>query len=221
MPVDWPTVLKFSDHWTWRPDWTAHRPRVLWYLTFADDPGVAASVARTVRPLKAAGADVVPPRWLHLTLTDVGFADEIDDWSLHAAGTAVRDAFKDISPLQLRLGPVSVLPGAVVLAARPVEPLRRMREMIRASMEGVGIRAPDDVQGDFWPHVSLCYVNRNTRHDRLWQAVHDADTCSPTVRCDRVTQVLVTRSHGHYHWKVRDEIPFWGAQVGPQARRRR
>lgn len=221
MPVDWPTVLKFSDHWTWRPDWTANRPRVLWYLTFADDPAVAASVASTVRALKGAGADVVPPPWLHLTLTDIGFADEIDEWSLRAAGTAVRDALKDMSPLQLRLGPVSVLPGAVVLAARPVEPLRRMRQVVRESMAGVGIQPPDDVIGDFWPHVSLCYVNRHTDHDRLWQAVRDADAGAPSVRCDRITQVLVTRSHGHYRWRVRDEVPFWGAQVRQQARRRR
>jgi LmbE family N-acetylglucosaminyl deacetylase len=87
-------------------------------------------------------------------------------------------------------------------------------------MSGSGIRPPDDNEGDFRPHVSLCYVNRHTDHSRLWEAVRSADTPSPQVRCDRVTQVLVTRKGGHYRWKVRDEIPFWGAQVHQQTRPR-
>jgi 2'-5' RNA ligase len=218
MPVDWPAVWKFTDHWTWRPDWTANRPRVLWYLTFGEDPAVSAATATTTRKLKNAGSDVVPPQWLHLTLTDVGFADEIGEHSLRAAGTAIRDALKEMPPFQLNLGPVSVLPGAVVLAAQPVEPLHHLRTLVREANAGVGIRPPDDIQGEFLPHVSLCYVNRRTDQTRLWDAVRSADAITLRVRCDRLTQVVVTRTDARYRWKVRDEVPFWGAQVHQQGR---
>ncbi len=75
--VAWTDVREFRDHWTWRPDWTADRPRLLWYLTFEDAPQLRSAVEPAAGPLKEAGTDIVAPDWLHLTVADVGFADEL------------------------------------------------------------------------------------------------------------------------------------------------
>lgn len=202
----WPQVARFRDHWTWRPDWTAHRPRLLWYLTFEDAPDLRAAAAPSREALLAAGADVVPPEWLHLTVTDVGFYDELDDWAVRTACESVRAALRQVPAPELTVGPVRVLPDAVVLPAEPVGPLRTFREAVwRASTE-VGIAPADDIGGHRWPHVSLCYINGRTDHERLREIVDEADPRTVVVRCDRMSQVLVTRRHGHYRWEVVDEV---------------
>jgi 2'-5' RNA ligase len=216
-----PYLSGFTDHWTWRPEWTASRPRLLWYLTFEHAPDVAAAALPISETLGACQVDVVPSRWLHLTVTDIGFADEIDDFALAAAAEAVRHAVRGEPALELTLGPVSTLPGAVVLAADPVDRLCRLRRLVRESLRGVGIRPPDDIEGHFRPHVSLAYVNRRTDPARLKTAVAGsaAREAMIKVRCDRVEQVLVTRSDGHYRWALLDQARLVGAPAAIGAQR--
>jgi 2'-5' RNA ligase len=221
MPMDWPPDSGFSDHWSWLPDWTATRPRLLWYLTFEHQPEVAASAVPAAGLLEATGADVIPPEWLHLTVTDVGFADEVDDWSLRAAAESVQNALRDAPVLQLSLGPVAVLPGAVVLAAQPVPDLRVLRAKVRGAMRDVGFRPPDDIEGggEYWPHVSLCYVNSQTDHRQLSDVARRMEPRPVEVRCGRLAQVLVTRRNGHYRWEIRDEVALGGSTARQLVRR--
>jgi hypothetical protein len=203
---DWPEVDRFTDHWSWRPEWTAQRPRLLWYLTFEGVPDVHRLAEAAAGRLRADGADVIPTRWLHLTVSDVGFADEVDRSARAAAAAVVRGLLGGEPPLDLTLGPVAVLPGAVVLPARPPAPLARIRDAVRCASAGAGIDPPDDLDGEYWPHVSLCYVNRRTNHEALWAAVRSAGQGTVRAQCDRLAQVLVTRRDGHYRWKVLDEV---------------
>ena len=207
--AEWYDARGFTDHWTWRPEWTETRPRILWYLTFGDSPGVEAAASAVRGQLTGTGADVVPPRWLHLTVTDTGFPEDIDPWALRLGTEEVRRALLAWPSFELSLGPVNVLPEAVVLAAGPHEPVRRLRRTIRQGLAMAGIRPPVELDREP-PHVSLCYVNDRTDHGRLRRVVPHLE-CSPVrVRCDRVAQVLVTRSHGHYHWEVLDEMRLTG-----------
>ena len=212
--ADWPEVGRFRDHWRWRPDWTPNRPRVLWYLTFEDSPQLASAIAPYEPALRATGADLVPPRWLHLTVTDVGFADAIDDWTLRAARDSVRRAVRGLPSLRLELGPVAALPGAVVLPAHPLERLRELRQAVRRSTSEVGLAAPDDIDGPFWPHVSLCYVNSRTDHQALWDVVRPGQGSTVEVRCSRLSEVLVSRREGHYQWQILESVRLDGAAVG-------
>ena len=208
--VDWPEVDSFRDHWSWRPEWTATRPRVLWYLTFRDALALHSVLATAEKTLRAAGADVIPPQWLHLTLTDVGFADELDEWTLRAARDSVRHALREEPPLRLKLGPTRALPGAVVLSAQPADRLQRLREIVREATADVGIPAPDDIDGHYWPHVSLCYVNSRTDHEALWTVIQPHDDDTVEVRCDRLEEVLVSRRDGHYQWEVLKSLSLAG-----------
>lgn len=204
----WPKVTAFRNHWEWRPDWTSNRPRLLWYLTFEDAPDLHDAAAPSCEVLRASGADVVPPEWFHLTVTDVGYHDQLDDWAVRAARESVRETLCEVPALELTLGPLRALPGAIVLPAEPADPLRSLRDAVRRATTAVGIAPPDDLSGSYWPHVSLCYVNDTTDHARLREIVDEAASRTVDVRCDRLAQVLVTRTNGHYRWEVLDEVPL-------------
>ena len=130
---------------------------------------------------------------------------------------------REVEPLQLTLGPLGVLPGAVVLRAGPSEPLLRIREAVRGATATMGIQPPDDLvenEGGYRPHVSLCYVNTRTDHALLEEAVRTGEYRTVPVCCDRLAQVVVTRKNGHYRWEIIEEVPLAGVAPGTGQERR-
>ncbi len=204
--IAWPKADEIKDHWAWRPEWTPHRPRLLWYLTFEGAPDVRAAAAPPGDVLRAAGADVVPPEWLHLTMNHVGFADELDERAVRASADEVGRRLRDEEPFELTLGPVHQLSDAVVLEAGPAEPLQKLRGTVVGAMAHTGMAEPDDIDEVFWPHVSLCYLNSRTDRARVGEMVRTADHSTVSVRCDRLFQVLVTRTGAHYRWQVLEDV---------------
>jgi 2'-5' RNA ligase len=196
----WPDVEVFDDHRLWRPEWTESRPCVYWYLTFADLPAVAELGERAAGRLgKLAGVDLVPSPWLHLTLCDVGFLDELEGSRLEAMTQAVADALRLCPPLELTLGPVAFFPDAVTLAAGPHPELLRVRHRIGRAMGSVGLVPQHHHARDFWPHVTLGYPNRRVERREVLDALGDADA-TVTARVDQVTLAAVSRREGHYQW---------------------
>jgi 2'-5' RNA ligase len=209
--IDWPTVEALHDHWSsYRPEWTDVRPRLLWYLTFEERPQLADRAAQAEAVLGECALDVVPARWLHLTLADVGFADVVDPDAFGAMGAAVRDALAGRPELHLSLGPVALMADAVVLVAQPVEPVLELREVVREAGESLGLPLADLDEG-FWPHVTLGYVNGTTDHDRLLALMDGPQPDPVDVTCDRLRQVLVVRTGGHYRWHGMGDVPLGGS----------
>lgn len=64
-----------------------------WHVTFASHPEVSELAARVQTPLAALpGLDLIPGRWLHLTMQGIGFTDEVPeaDIALIAEGARKR-----------------------------------------------------------------------------------------------------------------------------------
>jgi 2'-5' RNA ligase len=196
----WPEVEVFDDHRRWRPEWTEDRSCLYWYLTFADQPSVAGLAQRVGARLSELPAiDPVPPKWLHLTLCDVGFLDEVEPRRLAAMTDVVAGELRRRPPIDLTLGPVAYFPDAVTLAAGPRPRLLELRRRIGRAMESVGLVPQHHLTSDFLPHVTLGYLNRRADRPSVVDALDDTDR-SLTVRVDQVTLAAVTRRAGHYQW---------------------
>ena len=74
------------DHWWWRPGWHVGRRAYTFHITFDDEAAVegldelhrlATDYQRVLAPLP--GLDMVPLQWLHLTMQNVGFTDEVSE----------------------------------------------------------------------------------------------------------------------------------------------
>ena len=208
--IDWPPVDRLLDHWSsWRPEWTDVRPRLLWYLTFEERPEVGDTAAQSEADLGACGLDVVPARWLHLTLADIGFADSVDPDAFHAMAEEVHEELAGTPDVHLSLGPLALMTDAVVLVAQPYDAVQRLREVVRTAGERHGVPLADADEG-FWPHVTLGYVNGATDHGRLHSLVEASQPTPVDVTCDRLRQVLVIRTGGHYRWHGMGDVRLGG-----------
>lgn len=93
-------------------------------MTFERVPDVTRLAEPATGRLGTAGADVIPAPWLHLTVTDIGPADEIDRSARAALATAVR------TPLACELG-VPRQPPLQIAEARG-----RQKELVELPMDG-------------------------------------------------------------------------------------
>ncbi|WP_435743209.1 2'-5' RNA ligase family protein [Nocardioides sp. SYSU DS0663] len=199
-----------ADHGRWRPEWTPERPCLYWYLTFdvADvhrfrPPALVEALAR--RPW----LDVVPPRWWHMTLCDVGFAEAVGDAAVDAVVASVGDLVRPSEPLNLELGPAVALRSAVTLAGGPFGRVRDLQRSVRHATEEV--TQPDRSPAhplEFWPHVSLGYANTDVPGHEVLDLLAELGGAGGTVPVAALTLARVVRRGGHYEWTVVSEVPL-------------
>ncbi len=199
--LEGPTADSLVAHWRWRPDWTPGRVCLWWYLTFEDHPAVgnlASSIAQQLDSVPA--VDVVPRDCLHLTVAELGYADDLPDDLVTSAATQARDSLAPFGEFSLRLGPVAVLPGAIALEARPPRTIAALRGRLphRTPLpddEGVPWPGPTQVP----PHVSVAYLNSPCGRDEVTSRLTTAPRpVFVTVR--RLVLAAVVRRESHYEW---------------------
>lgn len=198
-----------ENHWQWRPEWRTDRPCLYWYLTFAGQESLR-SLSHSIRPHlhRIAGVDAVPTDWLHLTVQDVGFCDELPEANVQTAVQAAARAIADLRARPLTLGPVTTMGSAVVLAGWPADHLRRLRNRLREAMAAVGLTVPGP--DEFRPHVSLGYVNRDCDERTVMERLRTVRDLTTTLHAPRLTLAAVTRRDRHYQWRSVAELPLDG-----------
>jgi 2'-5' RNA ligase len=216
-PVEAAEAVLLWNHWQWRPEWAASRPNLMWYLTLENQPSLTPVLEQTNRVMRDLHyVDVVPRKWLHLTLQDVGFVDELDVADVNVAVNEAWGAVHDLGPLKLTLGPITTDESAVVLDVAPNAALRSLRTRLRAANAAAGlpVRGPRT----FRPHVSLGYINRDSDEEAVREALQVAQppsTVDVTIR--RLTLAAVTRDDRHYQWTQYRGVSFdgrWRAGAG-------
>jgi 2'-5' RNA ligase len=209
-------VTQLYAHTTWRPDWRADRPHCWWYLTFEHDERLQEAAERLQQRLgHPQAAELIPPRWLHLTVQDVGFADELSHRELSRLEGIAAERLTDLEPLELDLGPVIPMLSAVALEAGPADALGALRSRLRDAI-GV-VRGYAGVPGPryFRPHVSLAYLNRECSAGDLLGPLGDLRAPSLRVGVESVSLVEVTRGHCSYRWHTLAEIPLGQVPAAP------
>jgi 2'-5' RNA ligase len=207
--MDWPATGRLNDHRTWRAEWTAERPCLYWYLIFDPtswpQPVHRASAALGTYPW----LDPIPVRWLHLTLTDVAFADEVDGGTVDSVVAEVAGALASHPPLRLRLQGLVAMSSAVAMVADPLQPLRRLHEAVgEATCRTVGQACRGMHRAALWPHVSLAYANTDVGADAVTDAIRPHRELASEVPVDAVSLVSATRRDRHYQWHVEATIPL-------------
>jgi 2'-5' RNA ligase len=204
-----PTAPGLRDHWQWRPDWASERPCLLWYLTFESQPALSRQAEQAQARLRGVRAvDLVPLPWLHLTLDDVGFADELAPRQVDGVVAAAAASVAGWEPPPVTLGPMAPMEDAVVLQAGPAAELARLRERLR--MATTAVLGPGTVSGleDFRPHVTLAYLNDACEPGLVMDPLTPVRQAQVVVAVPRLTLAAVTRRDRHYQWTCRAVLPL-------------
>ncbi|MCW2758426.1 MAG: hypothetical protein JWO46_2172, partial [Nocardioidaceae bacterium] len=104
-------------HHEWRPDWTLDRTCLYWYMTFDMDTALIERAEQLGPALtRLHWVNRVPTDWLHLTLQEVGYVDDVTPEEVSQIAEAARQV-QDLLPLNVELGAVTTMTDAVVLPA--------------------------------------------------------------------------------------------------------
>jgi 2'-5' RNA ligase len=214
-------------HWWWRPGWRPGRRLYAWHLTFGDQTVSRghAELRRVVGDYQARlaglpGLDLVPARWLHLTVQAVGFADEVDAGDAERIVAAVRRRCAALAPLRLTFGPAELQAEGVWLRVSPAAAVRRVRAAIRAGIAEVwGAARVPEAAGRFTPHVSLAYSNTDGPDEPFSAALAAMPPRSAAVELAAIQAISLGRDTHLYRWETLATVPFGtGAIRGNPAR---
>ncbi|WP_410538121.1 2'-5' RNA ligase family protein [Streptomyces sp. KL2] len=153
------TAETMADHWWWRPGWKPGRRFYTWHFTFRTATEVHRLADAYRRGLaEVAGLDLVPDRWLRLTMQGLGFMDEVPEQDARAIADAARRRLAGVAPFGLRLHQPEITPEAIRWEAEPSEPPAAVRAAVRAAIADVWDDVPEPADG-FAPHVTIAYSN--------------------------------------------------------------
>jgi 2'-5' RNA ligase len=203
------------NHWWWRPGMRPGRRVDTFYLTLG---GLAAAceLAAAARQRLAGlpGLDLVPDEWLHLTMQEVGFSDEVTGTDLAAIIAVARDGLAALAPATVTIGQPTVVGEGIICLVTPAGVLDPARDAVRAAISDV--RGPDGVpepaEWARWsPHMSLAYANADGPAD-AFEAALDGFTDVATVTVGAVDLIRFGRDRQMYEWDTIARFPLGGPQ---------
>lgn len=207
---------RLEDHWYWRPGWRPERHYMTWYLLFDPDsyPGLGTFVAEHQQHLDLPYLDLVPPDGLHLTVQGVAFADLVTHAQVAQIGAAARDLCADLHEFDLTVGPLAGYAGGVFLRAAPWDPVRRLRDRLRAAIGGaLGADVVPDEPRRFKPHISVGYCNDTVPAADLIDRVEALRGRPPITITVTSAHLIELRRDGHnYRWDVAESVTFRPAE---------
>lgn len=199
--------MTINDHWWWRPGWRPGRRMYTFHVTFARHPEVAELAARVQARLDGLpGLDLIPARWLHLTMQGVGFTDEVTVADVAAIETAARKHLAAVQTPAVTLGPARLASEGIALYTAPARALDEVRTATRDAIAEVWSpgRVPD---GEEWtPHVTAAYANASGSSDPYEQALRGEDR-SVTVTPGAVQLIALSRDTHMYQWTTEADLP--------------
>lgn len=189
----------------------------MWYLTFEHEAGLHEWLLRC-RGLLAdePAVNTVPEPWLHCTVDDVAFLDELSGDRVAAVADAGARELRGWTSPRLTLGPVVAMDDALVLQMQPAAALDDLRDRVRrASLDVLGAQALPALER-FEPHVTIAYANRRSDPVPLLRRLAGVRDDRLVTGPARLSLAAVTRRSSHYQWQTQHVVPPEQAQQPAQ-----
>lgn len=196
-------VTETADHWWWRPGWRPGRRMVTLHVTVPFEAELHDLARRSAPVLEGLGAfDPVPVHGLHLTMTGVGFTDELTAGQAEKVWEEVLGSLADLEPAPIVLDRFFLGSGGVMLSGPPMPWLQEFCQAQRAAVDRM--RGSSEDRGSFHPHISLAYANAAMPMEQVAAALAPiAEQTAPlTLRRPVLTMMRLGRDTHEYAWDV-------------------
>ncbi|GAA3783887.1 hypothetical protein GCM10022403_018220 [Streptomyces coacervatus] len=197
------------NHWWWRPGWSVGRRFYTWHLTFegqSDVHRLADEYRSAIAPLGGV-LTPIPDRWLHLTMQGIGFVGEANEQDVHAVVNAARTRLAAVPAFDLQIGPEVLDPEAVLLHVHPDDPVRAVRDAIRAAIGEVLGEVPEKAEG-FTPHVSVAYSAGDGPAAPITEVLDGLSLTPARARISSAELIVLHRDNLMYEWETLATVPL-------------
>ncbi|MET9318054.1 2'-5' RNA ligase family protein [Kribbella sp. NPDC003505] len=195
------------DHWWWRPGWTVGTRFYAWHINTFEDPVRRLATAYQQELSTVPGLDLIPLRWLHLTMQGVGFREDVPDVRVDELLAAARARLAELEPVKVRFHRSVVRREAVLLPADPAEPLQTVRYAVRAAIADVFGCVPEMVDG-YRPHISLAYANTAQPAAPAVVALDRVSPAPADLTLNTVSLIEMHRDNRMYEWRTLEAVPL-------------
>jgi 2'-5' RNA ligase len=150
---------------------------------------------------------MVPGRWLHLTMQDVGFSNEVSDTDLTAIISAARTRLAAVEPLPIMIGPARAASEGVACDIIRADALDPLRDVLRAAIADIWgpERVPEGPKKT--PHVSVAYATTAGSAGSI-NTVLNNDDVTAVVKIRTVQLARLDANPGVYQWETCASIPL-------------
>jgi 2'-5' RNA ligase len=142
--------------------------------------------------------DLVPDRWLHLTMQGPGFIDEVSASDVEAIVREVRARLALVPAFDIQLDRPVFTPEAI--RWDPEGPVDRVRREIRAAIGEVWPVVPEGADR-FTPHVTIAYANRAGPAAAILDAISSVPSEPATAAITAVDLIVLNRDQHTYQWQ--------------------
>ncbi|MFG2310608.1 2'-5' RNA ligase family protein [Streptomyces sp. NPDC048566] len=197
------------NHWWWRPGWSVGRRFYTWHLTFGEQTDVhrlAAEYRAALAPLGDA-LTPIPDQWLHMTMQGIGFVGGANEKDVDAIVEAARTRLAAVSAFDIEIGPAALDPEAILLHAHPDDPVRGVRDTLRAAIGDVLDEVPEKADG-FTPHVSVAYSAGDGPAAPVAQVLDGLDLVPARARISSAELIVLHRDNEMYEWETYAAVPL-------------
>ncbi|MEQ4720936.1 2'-5' RNA ligase family protein [Nonomuraea sp. B19D2] len=182
------------------------------HTTFQDQPALHRLVAAYHGQLSGlSGLDLIPFKWLHLTMQGIGFTDEVSDTDIAAITKAVTSRLQSLEPVQLTFTRPVPAPEALQFHVQPADRMRGIRQAVREAIADVWgwEMVPDS---DQWtPHVSIAYSNSDGPIEPYAEALDSVSAEPVTITVSHIQLIVLDRDEHVYRWTTKATIPLHAA----------
>lgn len=153
------------------------------------------------------GLDLIPDRWLHLTMQGIGFVGEVEQAVISEIAMAARERLVAVPGFEVELSRPVVDPEAILVPMKPDAPVRAVRDAIRAAIGDVLPEVPEKAAG-FRPHVSIGYSNATGPLAPYEAAIDAAQVAPAAARITHADLIVINRDHHMYEWENVAQVPL-------------
>jgi 2'-5' RNA ligase len=192
---------QLTNRWARRRDPGPGEQTLYWHVLMRDYPDVGdfAQEARDqLSPFD--GLHMTPPDCLHMTTLVAGPAQHFS-WAQQEQTIQTASAqLSGVPPITVSLSKIIYHPEAIVFAVTPSAALTPLRSAAVEATRATG-RDDSDQDGDWRPHVTLCYSTSNQPARPIIDALGTA-LPKKTVTVRRLSLVIQTGSELAWDWTV-------------------